>query len=69
MVSLLTLEVGYAHALGKTIVFVDEVEGQRARYFDMVHSVASRIFPSLKDALNALQTSIKQCVSQRRISR
>lgn len=50
----LALEVGYAHALGKTIVFVDEVEDERARYFDMVHSVASRIFTSLKDALNAL---------------
>jgi hypothetical protein len=50
----LTLEVGFAHALGKVIIFVDEVDPDRTRFFDMVHAIASRVYSSLDDALEAL---------------
>jgi nucleoside 2-deoxyribosyltransferase len=50
----LALEVGYAYALGKTILFVDDVDQNRARLFDMVHAVASRVFASLDEAIETL---------------
>jgi nucleoside 2-deoxyribosyltransferase len=50
----LSLEVGYAHALGREVWFVCEDENPRQRYFGMVRAVASRRFTSLDAAIAAL---------------
>jgi nucleoside 2-deoxyribosyltransferase len=51
----LALEVGYAHALGKPIIYVCELEGDRARYFEMVRTVATYEAGSLNAALDILE--------------
>ena len=52
----LALEVGYAKALGKLIVFVeDELEEPRKRYFDMVREVSDFNFKSLQEGIEFLQ--------------
>lgn len=50
----LSLEVGYAHALGKRVVFIDGIRGDwRSRYFDMVRQV-STVVESIEAAAAAL---------------
>ncbi len=54
----LTLEVGYAKALGKCIILVDEktiVGSPSARYFDIIASCADVHVHSLEDGLNFLK--------------
>lgn len=47
----LCLEIGYAYALGKRIIFVDAVAGDwRTRYFDMCRQVSS-VCTSFAEAL------------------
>jgi len=51
----LALEVGYAHALGKRVFFVEEHPSeQRARYFEMVRQVSDKLFTSLEEAVAEL---------------
>lgn len=50
----LSLEVGYAKALGRTIFYVCEDATERQRFFGMVRSCATCIFSSLDDAIEAL---------------
>lgn len=51
----LSLEVGFAHALGKPVVFVDVIGADwRSRYFGMVRSV-STVVRSIDDALIVLE--------------
>lgn len=46
----LCVEVGYAHALGKPIVFVDQMQTDwRGKYLDMVRVVSS-VFPDFEGA-------------------
>jgi nucleoside 2-deoxyribosyltransferase len=46
----LSIEAGYAHALGKPIIFVDEMTVDwRGRYFDMLRQIAWTV-PSLEAA-------------------
>lgn len=55
----LALEVGYAKALGKTIILIDKhTDEKRKRYFEMVRQVADHRFDSLDDALRFLQKSL-----------
>lgn len=50
----LSLEAGYGHALGKPIIFVDEMQQDwRGRYFDMLR-VISKVVPSLQAAADAV---------------
>jgi Nucleoside 2-deoxyribosyltransferase like len=52
----LALEVGYAKALGKHIILVEEHPTvQRERYFAMVREVADLRFGTLEEALNHLK--------------
>ncbi len=50
----LSLEVGYAKALGRTIFYVCEDDTPRQKYFGMVRACATRVFTSLDDAIEAL---------------
>ena len=51
----LSLEVGFAHALGKPVVFVDALGVDwRSRYFGIVRSV-SRVVGGVDEALAALR--------------
>lgn len=51
----MSLEVGYAHALGKRVVFVDHIgQDWRSRYFGMVRSIAWRVVPTFDEALAVL---------------
>lgn len=55
----LALEVGFAKALGKRIVMVDQiVDPSVRRYFEMVRQCSGRVFPTLGEALDYL-VSIK----------
>lgn len=55
----LALEVGYAKALGKTIILIDKhIDEKRKRYFEMVRQVADHRFDSLDDALRYLEQSL-----------
>ncbi|GAA6185572.1 nucleoside 2-deoxyribosyltransferase domain-containing protein [Aliiglaciecola sp. NS0011-25] len=52
----LALEIGYAKALGKLIIFVEEgLENPRKRYFDMVRYSSDFNFTSLQDGIEYLQ--------------
>lgn len=52
----LALEVGYAKALGKKIIFVDKIESVLiGRYFEMVRQCADQVFSSLVDAVDYLE--------------
>lgn len=54
----LALEVGYAKALGITIHLVDgSIDPKVHRYFEMVRQCADHLYPSLDDAINALENS------------
>ena len=51
----LALEVGFAKALGKTIILVDQIEDPSiSRYFEMVRQCSDRIFSSLDEAIKYL---------------
>jgi len=51
----LALEVGFAKALGKRIVMVDQIEERSVRrYFEMVRQCSERVFPTLGEALEYL---------------
>ena len=51
----MSLEVGYAHALGKRVLFVDEIGGDwRSRYFGMHRSICE-VHTSLDAAIAALR--------------
>jgi nucleoside 2-deoxyribosyltransferase len=50
----LSLEVGYAKALGKTIYYVCEDATARQKYFGMVRACSDRVFTSLNDAISAV---------------
>ena len=51
----MSLEIGYAHALGKRIVFLDWIyDDWRSRYFGMVRSVADVVCSREADALDLL---------------
>ena len=54
----LALELGYAKALGKTILLVEEHEpGERDKYFQTVREVADFCFDSLGEAVSYLVLS------------
>lgn len=42
----MSVEVGFAHALGKRIIFIDESSLERRRQFGMVRSVAAEVHNS-----------------------
>lgn len=44
------LEMGYAHALGKTVVFVSDREDSRGRYFGIAREAADVVVYSLNEA-------------------
>ncbi|MEG6283071.1 nucleoside 2-deoxyribosyltransferase domain-containing protein [Enterobacter asburiae] len=49
----LALEVGYAKALGKQVIFVDQIENETIKqYFEMVRQCSDHVFESLDDALD-----------------
>lgn len=51
----LALEVGFAKALGKSILFVDQVEDPSvSRYFEMVRQCSDRVFKTLDEAVGYL---------------
>jgi nucleoside 2-deoxyribosyltransferase len=53
----LALELGYAHALGKHIVLVEEHPNEeRYRYFSMVREVANETFATLEQAVDHISS-------------
>lgn len=53
----LALEIGYAKALGKQTIFVEnELDNPKKRYFDMVRHACDQNFQSLNEAVKYLQT-------------
>lgn len=51
----LALEVGFAKALGKRIIMVDQIEDPSVRrYFEMVRQCCECVFPTLADAIDHL---------------
>lgn len=51
----LALEIGYAKALNKEIILVEEHASEtRERYFEMVRFVANKRFNNLQDAIKSL---------------
>ena len=54
----LALEVGYAKALAKKIVFVDQIQNPTiGRYFEMVRQVSDEVFTDLQEALAYIKKS------------
>ena len=54
----LLIELGYAKALGKLIIFVDEkstTDAKQRRYLAMAHEIVDKSFTSLDDALSFLK--------------
>ena len=51
----LALEIGYAHALGKVIVFVEEPGHPHTRYFGMARQCADRFCADLSEGVNFLR--------------
>lgn len=52
----LALEIGFAHALGKTVLLVDEIKDPAvSRYFDMVRQCSGQVFTSLMQAIKYLR--------------
>ena len=48
----LALEVGFAKALGKVVIFVDQIENPMvSRYFEMVRQCADLVFKTVDDAI------------------
>lgn len=54
----LALEIGYAAALGKTIIFVDRSDESRRRYFGMCRAVAAAVVSDIELAILHLQKLI-----------
>lgn len=55
----LALEVGFARALGKEIVLVDQIADTTvSRYFDMVRQCCNRVFASLDEAIEHLNGAL-----------
>jgi nucleoside 2-deoxyribosyltransferase len=53
----LALEIGFAKALGKTIFLVDQIEeASMSRYFEMVRQCSERVFSTLDEAVNHLES-------------
>ena len=50
----LSLEVGFAYALGKPVWYVCEDSSERQRYFGMVRACSERTLDSLDNAISAL---------------
>lgn len=58
----LALEIGYAKAIGKTIIFVDDVHAHdpaRSRFLDMLRSSADFSFYTIKDGITCLVNLVK----------
>lgn len=54
----LALEIGFAHALGKTVVLVDEITDPRvSRYFEMVRQCSGRVFTTMAQAVDYLRAA------------
>jgi nucleoside 2-deoxyribosyltransferase len=54
----LALEIGFAHALGKTVVLVDEIKDPSvSRYFEMVRQCSGRVFTTLAQAVAHLRAA------------
>lgn len=52
----LALEIGFAHALGKTVLLVDEItDPSVSRYFEMVRQCSESVFPRLSEAIEYLR--------------
>lgn len=51
----MSLEIGFAHALGIPVWYVCEERTGRQRYFGMVRAVSERLFDSLADAVIAAE--------------
>ena len=52
----LSLEIGYAKALGKQIILIDEHDDKkRHRYFEMVREVSDECFDSFEQFVNVIQ--------------
>jgi nucleoside 2-deoxyribosyltransferase len=56
----LSMEIGYAHALGKRIIFVDAVGHPRKKYFGMVRAVADETYDCIGDAINAWRSPYQE---------
>lgn len=53
----LALEVGFARALGKRILLVDQIkDASVSRYFEMVRQCSERVFSTLEEAIDYLET-------------
>lgn len=52
----LALEIGFAHALGKTVLLVDEIKDPSVRrYFEMVRQCSGHVFITLAQAIEYLR--------------
>ncbi|MFZ6876238.1 nucleoside 2-deoxyribosyltransferase domain-containing protein [Undibacterium sp. Di27W] len=52
----LALEIGFAHALGKAVLFVDEIKDPSvSRYFEMVRQCSDNVFTTLSEAIEYLR--------------
>ncbi len=52
----LALEIGFAHALSKTVLLVDEItDPSVSRYFEMVRQCSGRVFNTLSQAIEFLR--------------
>ena len=52
----LALEIGYAYALGKVIIFVEEPGHPHSRYFGMARQCAYRLYNDLDEGANFLSS-------------
>lgn len=58
----LALELGYAKALNKVVIFIDEwasLEHEQAKYIDMLRAASTKVFSSLEEGINFLETLSK----------
>lgn len=52
----MSLEVGFAHGIGKPVLFLDKISGDwRSKYFDMVRSVAHDFVETTSDVRDVLR--------------
>jgi len=53
----LSLEIGFAHALGKEVILVDQIEdAEISRYFEMIRQCSNKIFDAMPEAIQHLQS-------------
>jgi nucleoside 2-deoxyribosyltransferase len=51
----LALEIGFAKALGKLVILVDQIEDSSlSRYFEMVRQCSDRVFKTMDEAIDYL---------------